>query len=169
MQGRHTKREQFARYHDFIRGTQTASPQRIRPQVKTNQRETGSKGVKSDCLKYLKSLSLYYYSRAENMATGAGYTENGLFVHFGRKGRSDIYFTLDGRIFYIECKSGSGGYLSSEQVLFRGEAQDAGAVYLVVCSVNELKAALAPYLDKAKKKPGVADFENDPELQGELI
>lgn len=103
------------------------------------------------------------------MATGAGMSPVGRILRYGTKGRADIYFVLGGKIFYIETKGGSGGYLSTYQMQFKNAVEAAGAIYLTVCSKAELKEKMQPFLDMCPKLPGVADFDNDPELKINLM
>ena len=143
-----------------------AKKEYVKPAVHSKQKEIGSGGVCAECLRWLKSLELWYPCTAERMATGVGLSPVGRMLRYGTKGRSDIYFVLNGRMFYLETKAGSGGYLSQYQIAFKNAVQSAGAVYWAGCSVDELKEFMQPYLELCPKKPGVADFSRDPELQG---
>jgi len=161
-----TRAKQCERLGEFLlTGRKIPKPMRIKPVKKSNQRETGKGGVCDDCMKYLKSLELYYPCKVERINTGAGYSRDGRFMQYGKSGRADIYFTLSGRIYYIECKSGSGGYLSAEQIKFKINTVAAGATFWVVCSKSELKNSLTDILATTPKLPGTFDPDNDPELQ----
>lgn len=162
---RSSRKNEYERLAAHITGRNLVQKQYVKPAVRSSQKEIGRNGVCAECLRWLKSLDLIYPIVSERMATGAGLSPIGRMLRYGTKGRADIYTVLNSRMLYIETKAGSGGYLSTYQVQFKNAVEAAGAVYLTVCSKDELKEKMQPYLDACPKKAGVADFDNDPEFK----
>jgi hypothetical protein len=91
------------------------------------------------CLRYLEARGIYHWRNS----TGAVRIGPGRFMHFGKKGSSDILGILPGgRLLCVECKAPEGGRLSPEQKQFLAEVREAGALALVVRGWTELDQAL---------------------------
>ena len=73
-----------------------------------------------------------------NMA-GAGQRKR--FVRFGVPGMSDIQGVNVGRAYFIECKTAKGKQ-TPLQIAFQAVVEHAGAVYLLVRSIEDLEKAL---------------------------
>ena len=107
--------------------------------------------VKKQCLAYLHSQGIYAYNQRN---TGTWNPKQERFIPAPLKGIPDIvgYFgkrwaNLKGRAVYVECKRTRGGVISPHQEFFINEARSAGCFACIVCSVDELIAALAAYRD----------------------
>lgn len=155
MVRRPTKRQQYSGIADIITGKVPAKPIRVKPAVKTSQKEAD---VLSDCLAYLRIQSAYYPLKFDRLNNGAGNLGSG-FRQYGIKGAGDIIGTLDGKHIEIECKSGKGGQLSIDQQARRTSIERAGGTYLIVSSRAELETLFKPLLTASKKLPGIALFK----------
>lgn len=85
------------------------------------------------CLEQLHARKLFAF----RMNTGAFKTELGHFVRFGAKGAPDIILVRQGRFIGIECKVGKGKQ-SPGQKEFQDNLEDAGGLYWLVYSIDEL-------------------------------
>lgn len=82
--------------------------------------------------------------------TGATSTAGGGFVRYGLPGSPDIIGVLPGGKFIgIEVKTGAGR-LSELQAAFRIAVENAGGVYLVVRSLDDLDREVRPFVLRAK-------------------
>ena len=100
---------------------------------------TPESGVLADCLQYLQARGIYHWRNN----TGAVRIAPGRFVHFGKKGSSDILAILPGgRFLAVECKAPDRGRLSPEQREFLEKIRGLGGMALVVRSWWELDEAL---------------------------
>ena len=70
--------------------------------------------------------------------SGAYKTERGGLVRFGARGSPDVIVVYRGQYIGIECKS-SEGKQSESQREFQQRLEDAGGVYLLVRSVDDLE------------------------------
>ena len=94
--------------------------------------------VLNGCLQYLKARGIYCWRNN----TGAVKLAPDRWVHFGKKGSSDILAVLpDGRILCVECKS-KNGRLSPEQKEFLEAIRGSGGLAVVVHDWMELDRAL---------------------------
>ena len=90
------------------------------------------------CLQYLELRGIYHWRNN----TGAVQVRPGQFMRFGKVGSSDILGILPGgRLLCVECKA-KGGRLSPEQKQFLADAQELGALALVVHGWWELDESL---------------------------
>lgn len=155
------RKQQYSALADIITGRPVVRSQRVKPAIKTNQSEAD---VLRDCLAYLSRTSFYYPLKYDRLNNGAGNLGAG-FRQFGIKGAGDIIATLNGQHIEIECKAGKGGQLSIYQQARRAEIEAANGKYFIVYSATDLEREFQPLLAVCPKKPGIADFDNDPELQ----
>jgi hypothetical protein len=94
--------------------------------------------VKAACLRYLEQRGFFVW----NNPTGAVRIAPDRWLHFGRKGSSDIIGLLpDGRFLAVEVKS-AHGRLSPEQQEFLESIRGNGGLAVVVKSWQELDQAL---------------------------
>jgi len=94
--------------------------------------------IKAGCLQYLKKRGFF----AWNNPSGATRIAPDRWVHFGRKGSSDIIGCLPGgRFLAIEVKA-PDGRLSPEQKEFLEKIRGLGGVALLVRGWRELDAGL---------------------------
>jgi len=94
--------------------------------------------VKADCLLYLERRGFFVW----NNPSGAVRIAPDRWLHFGRKGSSDIIGVLpDGRFLAVEVKA-AHGRLSSEQSEFIKKVRGMGGVAVITHSVPELDTAL---------------------------
>ena len=99
---------------------------------------TPESGVLVDSLKYLQARGIFHWRNN----TGAVRVGSGRFMHFGKKGSSDILAILPGgRFLAVECKA-PDGRLSLEQREFLERIRDLGGMALVVRSWEELDKIL---------------------------
>jgi hypothetical protein len=115
--------------------------------------------VKAACLRYPEKRGI----RAWNNPSGAVRIAPDRWLHFGKKGSSDIIGCLPGgRFLAVETKA-DGGHLTPEQRDFFSEIKRLGGVAVVARSFQELDAAL--------REAGHADdgplFKEAPEVRGE--
>lgn len=83
--------------------------------------------------------------------TGAVKLADG-FLKFGKVGSSDVIGVLapSGRFLGVECKHPTGGALSRAQEEFRETVLEAGGIYVLARSVDDVKAALPPVTVRLK-------------------
>jgi hypothetical protein len=101
--------------------------------------------IKAVCLRYLERRGLM----AWNNPSGCIRVAPDRWVHFGKKGSSDIIGCLPGgRFLAVECKA-EHGRLSPEQRQFLADVKAQGGMAVTVKSWQELDAALrgAGYTD----------------------
>jgi len=116
--------------------------------------------VKNECLRYLEKRGFFVW----NNPTGTVRIAPDRWVHFGRKGSSDIIGVMpDGRFLAVEVKA-MRGRLSSEQSAFLEKVRGLGGVAVLARSFSEL--------DNALRREGYADDgplfnKNDPLHSGE--
>ena len=102
-------------------------------------RNTPESFVLDGCLRYLEARGIYHWRNN----VGAVRVGPGRFLHFGKKGSSDILGILPGgRLLCVECKAPDGGRLSSEQKQFMADVRGLGALALVVKDWRELDSKL---------------------------
>lgn len=90
------------------------------------------------CLAWLKvAKPAGVFWRANVGAVVSEYQGRKRFTRFGVPGMADIQGILNGRAVFIECKSAKG-VLSANQIVFGERVSNAGALYLVVRSLDEL-------------------------------
>jgi len=111
--------------------------------------------IKNDCLHYLEKRGFFVW----NNPTGTVRIAPDRWIHFGRKGSSDIIGVMpDGRFLAVEVKT-PHGRLSSEQSAFLEKVRGLGGVAVLARSLYEL--------DNALRREGYADDgllfnKNDP-------
>ena len=94
--------------------------------------------IKAGCLRYLERRGFFVW----NNPSGAVRIAPDRWVHFGRKGSSDIIGVLpDGRFLAVEVKA-PHGRLSPEQSAFLEKVRGMKGMAVVVRSFRELDAAL---------------------------
>ena len=94
--------------------------------------------IKSAILRYLERRGFF----AWNNATGCVRIATDRWIHFGKKGSSDIIGVLpDGKFLAIETKS-IKGRLSPEQKAFIEKVRGLGGVAILARSLRELDEAL---------------------------
>jgi len=94
--------------------------------------------IKADCLRYLERRGFFVW----NNPSGAVRIAPDRWVHFGRKGASDIIGVLpDGKFLAVEVKA-PHGRLSPEQSAFLEKVRDMKGVAVVVRSFRELDVTL---------------------------
>lgn len=100
--------------------------------------------VLKQCLEYLKWRQIFCYRNN----TGC-YKRNGVYIHYGYNGSSDIIGILpDGRFLAVECKREKGGRLSEKQVEFLDTIKKNGGVAVCVNSVDELAKIIKTEIEK---------------------
>jgi hypothetical protein len=151
----------FSSIADKVAGLAKPRPIRTRPAVKTNAPESV---VLRECLAYLTSIRSYYPLTFNRLSNGAGYTAGG-FRSFGIRGAGDILAMLDGQHIEIECKSGKGGQLSLDQQQRQRAVEQAGGLYFIVHSREELAAKLEPYLAPLREKSWAEFLEQADDLK----
>lgn len=142
------KAEQYQKFHAFITGKDDYKPQRVRPAVKSNQKESEVLNEISEWLDGLKKYEAYKDSKVERLLPGEYYTKWGGTVRISENGASDLLFMLNSKEYRIECKSGNGGKLSKDQIKYREQCKNRGVPYLVFCSLDECKSYFDPILEK---------------------
>jgi len=116
--------------------------------------------IKTDCLRYLEKRGFFVW----NNPTGTVRIAPDRWIHFGRKGSSDIIGVMpDGRFLAVEVKA-AHGRLSSEQSEFLEKVRGLGGVAVLARSFYEL--------EKALRREGYADDgplfnKNNPRYSGE--
>ena len=111
------------------------------------KKQTPESKVLQGCLNYLKSQGIMCWRNT----TGAVKAQSGYWLHYGKKGSSDIIGVLpDGRALFVECKAPKGGRLSKEQEEFIDEARRNGALCIIAKNQTELDQAIldAGYKDR---------------------
>ncbi|WP_461251287.1 VRR-NUC domain-containing protein [Treponema sp. R8-4-B8] len=94
--------------------------------------------IKADCLLYLERHGFFVW----NNPCGAVRIAPDRWLHFGRKGSSDIIGVLpDGRFLAVEIKA-AHGRLSQEQSAFLEKVRSMGGVAVIARSIRELDTAL---------------------------
>ncbi|GHT89234.1 hypothetical protein FACS1894137_18170 [Spirochaetia bacterium] len=94
--------------------------------------------IKAACLRYLERRGLF----AWNNPTGAVQVRPGEWLHFGKKGSSDILGILPGgRFLAIEVKA-KGGSLTPEQAAFLERVRGLGGVAIIARSFRDIDTAL---------------------------
>ena len=84
-------------------------------------------------LDYLGYAKIFHYRNN----SGGFKNEQGRFFRFGARGSPDVIVVYRGKYIGIECKS-SEGKQSESQREFQQRLEDAGGVYLLVRSVDEV-------------------------------
>lgn len=92
----------------------------------------------------LKYLSLRYNNKEDTMFwrnnTGGAKTEGGGFIRFGALGSPDIFVVSKGQIIGLEIKDKAK--VSDAQKEFAKKFTDAGGIYLVIRSVDDIMKIL---------------------------
>ena len=94
--------------------------------------------IKADCLRYLERRGIFSW----NNPSGVIRISNDRWIHFGKKGSSDIIGILpDGKFLAVETKS-VRGRLTPEQKEFLEKVRGLGGVAILARSLRELDEAL---------------------------
>ena len=126
----------------FVKPTKDGSKY-YTPKIKT-QGDTSEKSVQDECKSYLARIGAV----AHVTTVGLLYTRFGKPYKVGVKGLADIVACLpQGLYAEIECKARSGGTVSYDQIQRLKQIREAGGIYIVVCSAEELAEKLQPYLN----------------------
>ncbi len=102
--------------------------------------------IQKQILDYLK-LKKYFMHRQNTGASVIPYTdkygrEKKRFVRYGTPGQPDIVGCINGRYVGIEVKA-HGKYQSPEQKAFQASLQEAGGLYILARSVDDVMEGLA--------------------------
>lgn len=98
--------------------------------------------IVNSCIRLLYANNIFCYRQN----TGAYKPDNSSrYIRYGYPGSADIVAIIFGRYIAIECKTEIGKQ-SDKQKAFQERVEQAGGVYLLVHSVEELSDALKPLL-----------------------
>jgi len=97
--------------------------------------------VQSAILDWLKHKKIFHW-RSNTGAFMGVHRGKPRFVRFGKKGSPDIFAVVKGQIIGIECK-GEKGFQSQVQKQFEVEFTQAGGVYILAFSLNDVISGLA--------------------------
>lgn len=97
-----------------------------------NKRRTLERHTQRACLDLLAAEGIWF-RRHNTGAVKAGTR----FFRFGKVGDGDVFFTIDGRLHWLELKSDSGKQ-TAEQKVFQSEVEAQGHIYLLIRDVEEL-------------------------------
>lgn len=100
---------------------------------KYGQRRTLERHTQKACLDLLAAEGIWF-RRHNTGAVKAGTR----FFRFGKVGDGDVFFTIGGRLHWLELKSDSGKQ-TAEQKLFQSEVEAQGHIYLLIRDVDELR------------------------------
>lgn len=93
--------------------------------------------IQSSIIQYLTLKHVFHYRNN----TGAFRTERGGFYKFGEVGSPDIICVVLGRFIGIECKTPTGK-LSDNQLDFKERLEEAGGMYIVARSLDDVSKIL---------------------------
>lgn len=102
---------------------------------------TPESAVVAACRQTLAAWRIWHYRNNTGGMKGS-HKGKGWFVRFGVPGAADIIGILSGgRFLAVECKAGKGRQ-SPEQEMFQRAVEEAGGVYWLVWSADELNERL---------------------------
>ena len=95
------------------------------------------KATQAAILKYLTAKRIFHYRNN----SGAFKRDDGHFYRFGALGSPDIVCVFKGRYIGIECKDIKGKQ-NENQIAFQKALEDAGGLYLLVQSLDDITKIL---------------------------
>ena len=141
---RQTKKQIYEKHYSVIvKNPVIKKSLHTRPVVKTGKKECE---VLKECTAYLKSLQCYRVTVQRNNTGFGDLRGTGNSYQYGIKHAGDLICSIDGKYVEIECKHGSGGTWSKEQIEHAEKIRSHGGLYFIVHSKDELAEAIKPYL-----------------------
>ena len=95
-------------------------------------------------LKYLSSKGIFHFRVYNGAVWDARLGQYRAYV--GMKGVTDIICVIKGRFHGIEVKRKKGGKQSSEQFIFQQRLEEAGGVYILARSVEDVAEKLSTHM-----------------------